>query len=248
MENTIKNLIEIGLTKGEAKVYVALSESGSSTVGPIVNKSKVAYSNIYDILNRLIEKGLVSFIIKNKTKYFSAAPPSNIKDYLDKKEKEVKEQQKSLDELIPKLEKLQEIEVKQNAEIFLGEKGLRTAYKKLYEGTTKKDEIVYFYIHNEEYAEKSNLFYNSIWDLTKNQKNRGIANKEYKKSWFSKKASHLKIKFSEIPIPANIDIIKDKILIASWSKETIFSILITSENLAKTLKDYFEKTWKIAKS
>ena len=43
-------LLKVGLTDGETKVYLALSEIGSSTVGPIVKKSGIAYSNIYDVL------------------------------------------------------------------------------------------------------------------------------------------------------------------------------------------------------
>ena len=66
VKNELYDLLKIGLTEGEAKVYIALTELGSSTVGPIVKKAKVAYSNVYDILNRLIEKGIVSFITKNK--------------------------------------------------------------------------------------------------------------------------------------------------------------------------------------
>ena len=61
-------LIRIGLTDGEAKTYLALLKTGSSSVGPIVKEAKVAYSNIYDILDRLLEKGLISFILKEKTK------------------------------------------------------------------------------------------------------------------------------------------------------------------------------------
>ncbi len=103
--NEMFNLLKIGLTEGEAKVYLALSELGSSTVGPIVKKSHVAYSNIYDILNRLIDKGIVSFIIKNKTKYFRAAPPANLIDFLDKKEKQISEQKQSLQKILTDLEK-----------------------------------------------------------------------------------------------------------------------------------------------
>ena len=66
MDKNIQNLVNLGLTEGEAKVYTALLGTGSSTVGPIVKASGVASSNIYDILERLIEKGLVSFIIKSK--------------------------------------------------------------------------------------------------------------------------------------------------------------------------------------
>lgn len=245
VNNEMFNLLKIGLTEGEAKVYLALSELGSSTVGPIVKKSTVAYSNIYDILNRLIDKGIVSFIIKNKTKYFQAAPPANLIDFLDKKEKEINKQKQALKEILPDLEKLQEIKSPQEAEIFLGKNGLRTAYEKLLKNTTKNDEISFFYTHDEKYGEESNLFYNSITELSQKAKNRGICNKDYKKSWFAKKAIHLQMKFTEIPIPGNIDIIKDKVLIVSW-RDTIFSVLIHSQSLADSLKNYFEHMWKIA--
>ena len=245
MENTYE-LLKIGLTEGEAKVYLSLSELGSSTVGPIVKESKVAYSNIYDILNRLIDKGLVSYIIKEKTKYFQAGSPSNLVSHLDKKEKELIQQKQALNKILPDLEKLQELKSKQEAEIFLGEKGLKTAYEKLLKNTTKNDEILFFYIHEEKYAEESNLFYNSIAHLSQKPKNRGICNKDYKKSWFAKKAGFLKVKFTDVPIPGIIDIIKDKVLITSWG-DTIFSVLIHSQLLADNFKTYFNEVWKIAK-
>ncbi len=247
VNNEMFNLLKIGLTEGEAKVYLALSELGSSTVGPIVKKSKVAYSNVYDILNRLIDKGIVSFIIKNKTKYFQAAPPVNLVDFLDKKEKEINKQKESLKEILPDLEKLQELKIKQEAEIFLGKKGLRTAYEKLLKNTTKKDELLFFYIHEEKYGEESNFFYNSITELSQKAKNRGICNKDYQKSWFAKKAGFLKMKFTKIPMPGNIDIIKDKVLIVSW-RDTIFSILISSQSFANNLRDYFEHMWNLTKN
>ena len=243
------DLLKIGLTEGEAKVYLALSELGSSTVGPVVKKSGVAYSNIYDILSRLIDKGVVSYIVKNKTKYFQAASPSNLVEYLDKREKEISDQKKALEKALPDLEKLQEIKPQQEAEIFLGKKGLRTAYEKLLKGATKKDEILFFYIHEEEYGEESNLFYNSIEYLGDKVKNRGVCNKDYKKSWFAKKAKRtkkLRMKFSDVPIPGNIDIFKDKVLIVTW-KDSIFSVLIHSRSLADTMRKYFEEMWKAAR-
>ena len=49
-------LEEIGLTKSEIKVYLALLELGSSTTGPIVDKSKASSSKIYEILDKLMQK------------------------------------------------------------------------------------------------------------------------------------------------------------------------------------------------
>ena len=43
-------LEEIGLTKSEIKVYLALLELGSATSGPIVDKSGASSSKIYEIL------------------------------------------------------------------------------------------------------------------------------------------------------------------------------------------------------
>jgi HTH-type transcriptional regulator, sugar sensing transcriptional regulator len=246
MEN-LYDLLKIGLTEGEAKVYLALSKLGSSTVGPVVKDSGVAYSNIYDILNRLIEKGIVSFIIKSKTKYFQACSPVNLLEYLDKKEKKLHEEKENLKKILPELEKLQESREAQEAEIFLGTKGLRTAYEKLYRGIHKDEEIYFFYIHKKEYAEQSNLFYNSLTNLAKGVKNKGICNKEYKKSWFSKIQKHLTLKYVNFPIPGNIDISKNKVFIVSW-QPAIVGILIHSESIASLMREYFEEVWKIAKA
>jgi sugar-specific transcriptional regulator TrmB len=241
-KNEMFNLLKIGLTEGEAKVYLALSELGSSTVGPIVKKAGVAYSNIYDILHRLIEKGIVSFIIKNKTKYFQAASPSNLVQYLDKKQEKIIQDKELLKKILPDIEKLQEIKSKQEAEVFIGKKGLRTAYEKLCKDASKHDEILFFYIHDEKYAEESNLFYNSAVDLVSGTKNRGICNADYENSWFAKKSKHLNMRFSKLPLPGNIDIINDKILLVSWG-ENIFSVLIHSKSLADNLRNYFNEMW-----
>ena len=66
-------LAEIGLTERESKVYLALLELGSTTTGPLVKKSEVPNSKVYEILESLQNKGLVSWITKGKTKYFQEA-------------------------------------------------------------------------------------------------------------------------------------------------------------------------------
>jgi len=47
-----KILMNIGLTKGEAKVYSALNKIGQSTIGPIIDESGISRSKIYDVLDR----------------------------------------------------------------------------------------------------------------------------------------------------------------------------------------------------
>jgi sugar-specific transcriptional regulator TrmB len=140
----IKLLEEIGLTKGEIAVYFALLELGSSTVGPIINKAKVSSSKVYDILERLTQKGLVSYVIKENIKYFEAASPRRILDYLRERENEIKEKSKQIEDIMPELllkEKLSE--KKQEVNIYGGEKGIKTAHEKGLQ-VLKRGEEFYF--------------------------------------------------------------------------------------------------------
>ncbi|MDP1694039.1 MAG: helix-turn-helix domain-containing protein, partial [Candidatus Woesearchaeota archaeon] len=69
---------DIGFSKGEVKVYFALLDLGETTIGPLSKKSEITAAKVYPILEKLIKKGLVSFIIKSDTKYFSPANPKRI--------------------------------------------------------------------------------------------------------------------------------------------------------------------------
>ena len=56
----IKILEETGFSKREAKIYLKLLELGATTSGPLIDKTDVPSSKIYEVLNRLEEKGLVA--------------------------------------------------------------------------------------------------------------------------------------------------------------------------------------------
>lgn len=242
----VDDLIELGLTEGEAKVYVALTEVGSSTVGPIVNKSGVAYSNVYEVLNRLIEKGLVSFIIKEKTKYFQAGGSENLKEYLNKREEELESMKEKLDKMLPNLENLKNLPPQQEAEVFVGFKGLRTAYDKMFGGMKRGEEHLFLYVHTKEYGEEADNFYFSIGHLMKGKKIRGLNNEYGRKSEFVKKAKYIDSRYASFPIPGNWEVNRDMLLIVSWQKPVV-GILIRSKSVTDEFRKYFESVWNKAK-
>ena len=138
-------LEEIGLTKSEIKVYLALLELGSSTTGPIVEKSGASSSKIYEILDKLIQKGLASFVVEAGTKRFEAADPKRILDYLKEKEAKLKKQEKEIEKILPELElKKTMAKYRSEAKVFKGVKGGETAFKYLINSMTKKDEWIGF--------------------------------------------------------------------------------------------------------
>lgn len=244
-----EELQELGLTKGEANVYLALLKIGSSTIGPIAKESKIAYSKIYEVLQRLINKGLVSYNLRNKTKHFTAVSPTRLKDFLKSKEEKIKESYKILDSLLPNLEKLKDSKEVQTAEIFLGFNGLKTAYELLLKDADKKFPLCFFYVHDEKFAELANDFYKRefLYFREKGIKLRGISTYEYKKSrHFHKTPKFIELKFVNFPLPSTIDIFGNKILLTTWSNSP-FVCLIESKEIAENFRKYFDIIWKISK-
>ena len=117
----ISILKEAGLTEGEIKVYLALLELGSSTTGPIIEKSRIARSIVYQILNKLEQKGLVSHVTKAKRKHYQAAEPNKILEYIDEREKLLEENRKKVERLLPELLLKQKMAPKSETNMYLGQ-------------------------------------------------------------------------------------------------------------------------------
>ncbi len=245
-----RELLKLGLTDGEARAYTALLELGSTTVGPLVKKSGIAYSKIYEVLQRLVEKGLASYIIKEKTKYFQAVEPARLHDYLEKQKAELQEREDILRVLQPKLKTIAALAPeRKEAEIFIGFQGLRTAYELLLGKAQKGDVLRFFYVHGEEYHAIAEDFYESIFPFFKKLgiKLRGISSLDHKKPQYLKRVpAFIELRFVDFPIPATIDLFGDKVLIAAWREKPI-SFLIQSTEVAGNLRDYFDSIWETAK-
>ena len=84
-------LLSLGMTNNEIEVYLTLLKSGSLSVNKIGEKSGLHRQVCYDALERLTEKGFVSYTVQNSKKYFQALSPDKIISYLDEKKETVKE-------------------------------------------------------------------------------------------------------------------------------------------------------------
>lgn len=70
----ISNLKSIGLTENEIKIYLLLLKSGSITAYEISQKTGIYRAHVYDKLEQLIKKGLVTHVYKGAKKYVSIQP------------------------------------------------------------------------------------------------------------------------------------------------------------------------------
>lgn len=242
---------EAGLTDGEIKVYLALLEVGSSTTGPIIEKSGVSRSIIYQILEKLMQKGLTSMIIKEKTKHFQATQPSKLLEYIDERAKKLQDNRGRVEKLLPELFLKQTLASKSEATFYTGFKGIRTGHEHIYTKLKKGEE--YCYLGIPAYQPKEQHIY---WqkDRAKSAKlgirSRLLFNKgtdpKVLKNRNSYKGCDARYMPTPIKTPAAFLIYKDTVMIHVQSPKPI-AIEIINEDIANSFKAYFEEFWRRTK-
>lgn len=125
-----KILKEIGMTDTEIKVYLALLRQGATSAGKIVEETGVYRKNLYDSLNKLIDKGLVSYVVENKIKIFQAKSPENLEKYLEEKKAKIEEQKQEIQKNIAEMKSLfKKTPAEIESEIYRGTEGIKTILK-----------------------------------------------------------------------------------------------------------------------
>ncbi|MGV8150113.1 MAG: TrmB family transcriptional regulator [Candidatus Woesearchaeota archaeon] len=239
-------LEEIGLTKSEIKVYLALLRLGQTTSGPIVDESRVTRSKIYDILERLKNKGLVSHITKESTKYFSAADPTSIIHYLDKKEKSIKKEKQDIQKILPELLIYQTLsKEKKIAEIFVGMNGMENAFNTIIKEFNSKEVYYAFGAGKGENIKQIQLFFTRLHNKRIEKKiNSMIIFNESSKGLFKtqERSKFTQTRYMTNSTPAAINIYKDYTIIAILNDEPI-TILIKNQDTANSFREYFKIMW-----
>lgn len=231
-------LKEAGLTHNESLVYKALLEIGPSLAGQISRKTGLHRRTVYDVIEMLIKKGLVGYIMKNNRKLFESSSPERFLDIL-------KEKENSINEMIPEMMNIySKTKEKQETNFYKGRQGLKTILEdQLEEGT---DEILI--LGASPLAYKILEYYFKWFDLKR--KTRKIKTKII----FNKKDKKIKVPFSEIKYlpqkyssPLAVNIYRDKVSIILWSEENPIAIVIKNKYISEGYKKYFELMWRIAK-
>jgi len=245
----IKVLEGLGLTNSESKVYLALLKIGSSKTGDILKKSGLNSGKIYEILESLKEKGLVSESIVNNVRNFSAAPPSQLLDYLERKKEEIVREESELKKNLPSLEKIRNEGIKETKAVtYLGFKGIKTAADEALDSMKKGEEIFGMGV-----TERKDRKYNDFWlGWTERRIKKGIIARHI----FSERGDYYnlfkKLKLTESKVltgltPVTIDIFgEDKVLILNYN-EPASCTMIYDKNTAISFKNFFNQLWGIAK-
>jgi len=81
----INELEKLGLNDKESKAYLALLELGEGNIGKIAKKSGIRRTTVYDVIESLLKKGLISSSRKNKRVVYLAEAPRKLEQDLEEK-------------------------------------------------------------------------------------------------------------------------------------------------------------------
>ena len=237
----IDRLIDAGLTKNQARVYLHLVKNPGHTAGETAKSLSIDRSFSYGIINSLISKGLVSYSIKEKKKMFFPSDPENLlKEIDDKREK-----------ILGTIKEIKSLEHDKNddltVKIYEGKAGVKAYVRDLLDspefftlGGGGKLNILetlkYEYPHYLKEFKKKKM----KGKLITSQKNREIMQKVYENAEIGIKS------FDNLKSKVNFIILKNKLTIYI-AKEKPSVIVIENSDTATALKDYFDILWKVAK-
>ncbi|MFH1425439.1 MAG: helix-turn-helix domain-containing protein [archaeon] len=118
-----KSLESLGFSARESKVYLALLDIGPTTTSKLIRETGIASSKIYDVLEKLQHKGLVTYVLVKRKKEFHASNPDKIHNL-------IKEKEEIMDSILPSLqqryEKTREEVV---AEIYKDKEGIKEIFE-----------------------------------------------------------------------------------------------------------------------
>ena len=238
-------LEDLGLSEAEAKVYLALLETGSTLAGPIIKKTGLHRGTTYQILQRLIEKGLISFVIKSGKRYFEATDPKRFLEILKEKEEKI---QQILPSLIQKRELGKE---KQEVNVYSGYKGIKTECENILEELKNGGEYLDFGVSGlfreimgsywdlwQKKKKKYKIKAKCIFDETLNEKNPNLL-----KDYFGEAKFHSQ----EFISLTDTIIYKDKVVLFIWTAKPPIAVIIQNKENADSYRNQFNLMWKHSK-
>ena len=242
-------LQKIGLTEGEIRVYEALLALGSSSSGKITKHSRISGSKVYEVLDRLMNKGLATYVIKNGVKHFEATNPRKLMDYLLEKEQELEKEKKEIEKIMPQLLARQESSPKSEAKIFTGWEGMKTANEDIIQTLKKGEEWLSMGLSGQPKAWETYFTKRQEVRAKKGIRIRQIVNEKYKELYEQRKhLHHTEFRFlpASFEMPTSIDIYANKIIIFIIAPEAPIAIMIENKAVADSFRKYFETMWEYA--
>lgn len=155
--NLLENLVEIGLSANEAKIYLSALNLGKATISDLARKSAIKRTSIYQYLANLMQQGLVFKSTQGKKPYYFAEAPEKLIKILDRKKNKI-------EQILPLLKQMSSTSTyKPKVKFYEGIEGISNIYDEI----SNTSKIIYSAFSPENYfslfSEKdNNVFFDNI--------------------------------------------------------------------------------------
>ncbi|MFT4303521.1 MAG: TrmB family transcriptional regulator [Candidatus Woesearchaeota archaeon] len=241
-------LESLGLSRNEAKTYLTLLKLGSVAAGPLIKELGMHRAAVYNLLDILIDKGLVHYVIQSNRKYFEAETPERLIEIIEQEKQKLNKKEILLKQQIPLLESLRKISKEsQEGTIYKGKKGLKSIFEDVLQypnkeflvmGASGKFKEIFnaYFIHWQNRRVKSKIKLRIIYsETTRNEKRE----KELK-------LSEIRYTKNTNVTPSTTFIYGDKVAIILWS-DIPLAFLMRSDNVSESYRDFFNVLWENSK-
>jgi len=238
-----KLLQEIGLTNSEITVYTTLLKTGSIKVGELMKEISLHRSRVYEAINRLSDKGLVSYVIKENVKYFEAADPERLLEYINEQKERLNEKEKSIKKIIPELKRqISPLRPHAEAHVLVGKEGFKTMRKDVLKqgkdiyliGAVGKEDrfLRYFFPNFDRLRVKNKIRWKILYDHE--VRGKPITKLELMETKFLPK---------EYSTPSVINIYADRVVNVLWKGDNPICFMVINKEIADSYRKWFELLW-----
>lgn len=249
----LAQLRQLGLTEGELKVYEALLTLGEATKTALAKASGIAPANLYDVTNRLHEKGIISVIEQDGVKHFSPVHPRHLLSFLEKKEQALAEEKALVRSLLPGLEAaFTERSESSRIQVFTGWRGLKTVFDDLLAECTEADRNYVYGAAEGESAQRADTFFLKYSRMRARKGiplsiifNADVKGRQERIAFFLE-SRECDVRFLEQRSNTEIMLYRDTCVILILAHEPL-SIRIKDAKVFDSFKLHFDALWAVAK-
>ena len=235
---------DLGLTSAESRTYLALLELGQTKTGPLIRKSGLQSSVVYNSLQGLKEKGLVHWIVRGKSKRYEAASPAVILELFEERKRRFRE-------LLPELMlRRQKAGRPFEAEVYEGSRAVLGMLLGWIKDAKAGEDYLFFSVAMERYDTEIQRFFER-YDMKRAERKlrvRGIAHERQRGIFAHRVAERLlAMRYVKHPILNGVSVFRGMVATIVWDEGEFSAVLVRSSAVASAYRAFFEEVWGHAK-
>lgn len=237
-------LSELGLKKSKGVVYLSALGLGPSSSQEIAEKSGLPRTTTIEVLERLVEMGLMSYVEHGRKREYTAEPPEKLKILLDERERRLKE-------VLPELKSMVSTKGRRpKVRMYEGLEGVKAVFE---DTLTAKDRTLRGILSMADLYKVPGRRYMN--DYVRRRISKGYSlcvirseQKEVEETWPTSVEEQRELRYApaDVLFPMTVYIYDNKVGIIGTEKEN-FGMIIESQDYYQTQKNLFELTWQVSR-